>query len=273
MSTLEDARDWIAEWAPDRLPEVVTALGLVVLGYLVGRLLARLTRRFLAAFSERLIGVVGRRAGTPAEHRRLEEASLTVTGRIVFWVVFLLFLAAATSVVGSSVVDSWLDALALYLPRVLGAAAVLLLGVIAGHILRVIVLSAGTRAGRAYARPLAKAAQVSVVLVAAVVAIEELGIQTTFLVVLTAIILAAVLGAAALAFGLGARDTVADLVAGHYLSRSYRVGHVVRVGALEGRIVDILPTAVILHTSDGRALVPARRFTAEVSILVLGEDG
>jgi small-conductance mechanosensitive channel len=272
MGTWEDIRDRITEWAPDHVPDVITALVLVVVGYLVGRLLGRFTTRFLGAFSERIIGVVGRRTAAPAEHLRVEKAAASATGRIVFWVVFFLFLAAATSVVGSSVVDNWLDALALYLPRVLGAAAVLLLGVVSGHILRVVVLSAGTRAGRAYARPLAKTAQAAVVLVAAVVAIEGLGIETTFLVVLTAVGLAAVLGAVALAFGLGARDTVGDLVACHYLSRSYRVGHVIRVGTLEGRIVDILPTAVVLHTDAGRARVPARRFADEVTVLVAGED-
>lgn len=272
MDTWEDIRDRIVSWAPDHVPDVITALALVLVGYGVGRLLARLTTRFLGSFTERVIGVVGGGSPRTPDQLRAEQAAVTGTGRIVFWVVFFLFLAAATSVVGSSVVESWVDALALYLPRVLGAAAVLLLGVVAGHILRLVVLSASTRAGRAYARPLAKAAQAAVVMVAAVVAIEELGIETTFLVVLTAIGLAAVLGAAALAFGLGARDTVGDLVACHYLSRAYRVGQVVRVGAVEGRILDIGPTAVLLSTDAGRALVPARQFTAEVSILVVGED-
>ena len=269
MKAWNDIRDWIAEWTPDRIPDVVIALVLVVLGYLVGRLLARFTTRFLGSFIERVIG-----SGAPGshDHLRSEKAAVTVTGRIVFWVVFLLFLAAATSVMGSSVVDSWVDALALYLPRVLGAAAVILLGVVAGHLLRVVVLSAGARAGRAYARPLAKASQAAVILIAAVVAIEELGIGTTFLIVLTSIGLAATLGAAALAFGLGARDTVGNLVACHYLSRSYRVGQVIRIGPLEGRILDIGPTAVILHTEDGRALVPARRFSDEVSMLVVGDE-
>ncbi len=170
--------------------------------------------------------------------------------------------------IGVPVVSNWLSSLAAYLPQAFAAAAILLLGLLFGHLLRVVVLSAAAGAGLPYARALAQVAQVAVVLVAAVVAIEELGVEVTFLIVVTATVLAAVLGGAALAFGLGARTDVGNMVACHYLMRTYKVGHVVRIGGHEGRIVAIMPTAVILDTDEGRVHMPASEFSRSPSVLI-----
>jgi len=108
---------------------------------------------------------------------------------------------------------------------------------------------------------------------AATVAIDQLGIEITFLVVVAAIVLGATLGAVGLAFGLGARESVSNLLACHYLAKWYRVGHVVRVGEHEGRIVEILPSAVVLQTGDGRLYLPARQFADQPSLLVRDGEG
>jgi hypothetical protein len=169
-------------------------------------------------------------------------------------------------------VSTWLQTLAGYLPRVLAATAIMLLGVLFGHLVRVAVSAAAARSRMAQARALGRAAQLALLGLAAVVAIEELGIQVTFLVVVAAIVLGAVLGGAALAFGLGARDSVRNLMACHYLSKWYRVGHVVRIGEHRGRIAAVLPAAVILHTETGRVHIPAHEFMDKASLLV-GDEG
>jgi RNase P/RNase MRP subunit p29 len=42
----------------------------------------------------------------------------------------------------------------------------------------------------------------------------------------------------------------------------------VRVGGFEGRIVDITPTAVVIATADGQAVVPAKEFSERASLLL-----
>ena len=41
-----------------------------------------------------------------------------------------------------------------------------------------------------------------------------------------------------------------------------------RIGTIEGTIVQTTPTAVFLDTPQGRILVPAKQFSEEVSMLV-----
>src|SRR5690606_11937338 len=115
-------------------------------------------------------------------------AGSEVSGRVAFWLVFTLFLGAGTTVLGFPVLSSWMGGLAAYLPRVLASVAILLLGVLSGLFIRAIVMTATEASGLALASSLARAAQIGVVALAAAMAIEELGIEVTFLLVVAAVL-------------------------------------------------------------------------------------
>lgn len=276
MTWLEGQLERVSAWTEANVPTAVLAIAVILLGYLVALVARSLATRLLRRWSTRLVGVVERishRRGVamPLEHAEAESLVVAVANRIVFWLVLALFLAAATSVVGVPVVSTWLAGLAAYLPRVLAAFAVVLLGILAGHVARILVLSAAASGGLSYARALARTVQICIVMIAAVIAIDELGVEITFLIVLGSIAAGAVLGGAALAFGLGARGAVSNLVSCHYLARTYRVGHRIRIEGFEGPIVAIEPTAVVIQTGEGRVSIPARTFGEKPSVLLAGD--
>jgi small-conductance mechanosensitive channel len=72
----------------------------------------------------------------------------------------------------------------------------------------------------------------------------------------------------ALAFGIGSGPVVSNVIASYYVRRMYRAGLNVRIGSIEGRVVEILPTTVALETAAGRVQVPCRKFLDDVSLLV-----
>ena len=112
--------------------------------------------------------------------------------------------------------------------------------------------------------------QVVLLVLGGVTAADLLGIQSTLLTVVVAVSLGALLGGATLAFGLGSSPAVANIIAVFYILKTYRVGQHVRVGDVEGEIVEITQTGVFIAVPEGRMLVPGRRFTDEVSLLVTG---
>jgi small-conductance mechanosensitive channel len=83
-----------------------------------------------------------------------------------------------------------------------------------------------------------------------------------------AILMLSTTGGLAIGFGLGARATVSNLLAIHYLLQNYRVGQRIRIGQIDGRIVQVSSTAVMLDTPDGRTLVPGSRFSESASVLL-----
>jgi len=108
-------------------------------------------------------------------------------------------------------------------------------------------------------------------LVVAVVAIDQVGIDSQLLIVATEILIASVIGGAALAFALGSRTTVGNILALHYLAQVYKVGQRVRLDDLEGEIVELKKTGVVIDSPAGRVFVPAREFSEKRSTLVSGD--
>jgi small-conductance mechanosensitive channel len=81
-------------------------------------------------------------------------------------------------------------------------------------------------------------------------------------------VLGALLFGAALAFGLGAQTAVSNILGSYYLQKTYKEGDMVQMDDMKGVIVKILPTSVIVETSSGQIMIPAKDFIEKKSILV-----
>ena len=253
----------------EHFPNILGSLLLV----LVGWLLARLVRAAIIRLSGRLDGLF--RSQTRDDFLRrlgVERPASTLIGGIVFWLVFLVFFAAATETLGLPVLATWLSGVSYYLPRILASALIILAGLFAANLARDAIAATAGAAGLAYSELLGRAVYVIVLLVAIVTGVDQLGIESRFLTLTIAVVIGALIGGAALAFGLGSRTTVSNIIAAHYLRQIYRVGQTVRIHDIYGRIAEITPTSVILEGPEGRVLVPAKDFSEVASVLITKES-
>lgn len=249
----------------EHLPNILGSVLLI----LVGWLLARALRSTIIRLSGRLDGLVRKQATDDFLKRfGVERPVSNVIGSIVFWLVLLLFFTAATETLGLPVLATWLSGVSYYLPRILVAALIILAGLLAGNLAREAISAAATTAGLNYGQLLGRGVYVIILLIAIVTAVDQLGIESRFLTLTITIVIAALIGGAALAFGLGSRTTVSNIIAAHYLRQVYRVGDDVKIGAVHGKIVEIRPTCVILEGLDSRVLVPAKDFSETASMLI-----
>ena len=201
-----------------------------------------------------------------------EQRTGDVAGSGVYWLVLLSALLIAIDTLGLPIFSRWIGAFAGYLPKVAIAMALVLGGVIAGRLARNAIITTAFRIPPSQARSLGRLVQVSIVVAAFLIAAGQLGLDVSLLTSVFLIVLAAVLGGAALAFGLGARELMADILAMHYAQKSYRVGQVVRVGPHQGRIVRTTRTAVVLESAEGELSVPGRHFVDKPSVLLNQEE-
>jgi small-conductance mechanosensitive channel len=250
------------------LPTLAAGLGLLTLGYVVAwgsrLLVSRLLTAGLSLFT-RHAGV-----GRAIERTHLGPGFVRLLSRLVFWIILALFIAAAVERLELTIAASLVSVFAAFLPRVLVALVIVFGALVAGHLAHSAVNRAATVAGLAQAGLLARAVQAALVFLGVVTAADQLGIQSTLLTVVVATVIGTVLGGATLAFGLGSRVAVSNIVAMFYLLKTYRVGQVVRIGDVEGEIVEITQTGVFIASPAGRVLVPGRRFSEEISTLVTG---
>jgi small-conductance mechanosensitive channel len=102
--------------------------------------------------------------------------------------------------------------------------------------------------------------------------VAGLGVDIALLTAIFSVSLAALLGGFALAFGLGARTAISNIIGSHYLRQTFELGQSVRIGGVEGKIVEFTGNAVILEVPEGRVIVPAKQFGEMTSTLLLARD-
>jgi len=274
-----DYSRWVEGWnealsaatqkVSSHLPNILSALALLLIGWLLAELLRRWTVKLVRLSLERLLRTEAARGAL--ERTGVRRTVPAVIGAAVFWTVIVFAVAAAVEILGLPAVTNLLGRLAYYIPQVVAAILIVFVGYLAGNLTYGAVSTAAASLNVAYANALGRAAQFTILLVAIVIAIDQVGIDSTFLIVTLTIVLATTLGGAALAFGLGCGTAVSNIIACYYLTKAYRIGQKVRIGGLEGRIVEIAPTSVVLQTPDGRVFVPAKKFSEETSVLLTGE--
>jgi small-conductance mechanosensitive channel len=235
------------------IPRLGGALALLVIGIIVARLLARLLRRGLRmagldSTADRLgVADVLERAGLG---RSLAHV-LAVAVRISLTVVVVF---AALSLLGLQFLSRSLNEGVLFLPKLLAALALLLIGVVLAAFVRERVERTATQWDLPI--PLGPVFQGAVLAIFIITAAAQLTISTALLMVLVAILLAAVTAPFAIAFGLGGRDVARSLSAGRYVRAAFTEGQLIRVDDIRGRVERIEPSATVLRTPTETIRVP-----------------
>ena len=253
------------------LPSVLGSIALLVIGWFVARLLRTGARRLAERVLERLSRqrIARMHAIDPrAQESQAYKSAPIVIGAIVYFTVLLFFVAAAIEALGLPAISNVLSLVTAYLPRVLAAALIVFVGLWIGDFVNSLLQSASGAIDVAYAPAIGRSLQVLIGIVFLIIAVGQLGIDSSVLVITLAIVFASTFGAAALAFGLGARTTVSNIIAARYVRRQYQAGDTIHIGELQGRVVEITDTAVMLESAEGNIMVPAVRFAEDASLLV-----
>jgi len=256
----------VGQWFADNQARLVAALVLLAAGVLLAMLLRALAVRLMRAIER---AVPGRAFRTSFAGLVRERPISDIVGTVVFWAVLLFFIATATNALGLPLLSAAVARVSVFVPRVFAAVLIVVAGLVIGNLARGAVTAAATGAGTAFAPALGQIVRLSIVTAAVLIAVAELGVDITLLTAVFSVAFAALLGGFALAFGLGARTAISNIIGSHYLRQTYELGQMVRVGGIEGTIAALTPTAVILEVPGGRMVVPAKQFDEMPSMLLI----
>jgi small-conductance mechanosensitive channel len=265
---LDQLRDRLAELGlrlSEFVPNLVTALFVMLAGWVLASLLKVLINRIGTSVVTRTsrIDFIGR----GLDHG-VGRALPRIMAAVAYWVLLLVFAGVAVEQLGLEMVTQLFARFTQYLPNVIIAAIVIAAGIVLGSGARAAVTSAAATAGVGNAATLGRLVQISVIAATALVAADQIGVESTLLIVVFAITVGTSMGGIALAFGIGSGTIVSNIIASHSVRKMYRPGQSVRIGSTEGRIIEIGTTSIAIDTADGSVHVPAELFSKEVSVLL-----
>ena len=250
------------------LPNLIGALFVLLIGWGIARLGRAMVSKFAATLNRLL---AGRLTSNRWIHLRLSQSATSIIGDIIFWLLMLVALTAAARTAKVDFFAIWLDRMLGYLPGILAGLLIAFVGYLASLIIRDIVSVAFSGSGVEQSRFLGLAAQTFVVILAVIVGLEQAGIDVAFLTTILGIVVGAVAAAFSLAFGFGARDFVSNLIGAYHLQRVIRPGQQVRIGDIEGEVLELTSTGVVLATAGGRVMAPGKVYNEHAISLLIPE--
>lgn len=191
------------------IPDVLAALVVLLIGVIVAAVLKSAVVRLLGAVK---LGKVSQRLGVnrvfPGEYNVVE-----LVGDLVKWFFIIVFLLQALTIVHLEQVNEVVSDLLGYVPNVLTAAVVVFVGFVVADLVARLVKDAARVVGSNAANILSEISKYSILVLVTFTALAQLGVNTVFLDRLFTAIVAMLALAGGLAFGLGGRDTAADVLA------------------------------------------------------------
>lgn len=136
-----------------------------------------------------------------------------LVGVICYWLALLITFMVAINAIGITIAADLLREVILYIPNVIAALFILILGMFVSTILKNIVQTAASNAGLSQGKLLAQIVETVVILFAVLIGLEQLNIGIVITQMTISIILASVGLGLALAFGLGCKDIAGKYVA------------------------------------------------------------
>ena len=229
--------------------EWIWAVVAIVGGFIVGGIASRIARQ-----------LVEKRKGKAAD---LAPAAASLT----FSLIFVIGLLVALGFVQPDSLDKLRDDTIDYLPRVLSALIVVILGGVVGTIASTAAReSVGRTMGRLGER-IPQAIKGLITIFATILAAAQLGINTTIINILVASLVAGLALAFALIIGFGSWPVATEIASGRALRQLIAPGDHIESGSVSGTVVAVHPTAVELTTDGSVTLVPNTEL-AEASLIV-----
>jgi mechanosensitive ion channel-like protein len=210
----------VTNWGDAILTSLANALNLVftfipkLLGFLVilivGLIIASLVSKLVTSLLRRLgFDNLANRIGLTRFQQRMNVTldPAGVLGKIVYWFILLIFLIPATDSLGLPAVSNILNQLVAYIPNVFVAILVLFLGTLAATFVADLVRGATASANIGNPNVFAAIARWAIIGFASLIALEQLQIAPALINELFAAVVGAAAIAFGLAFGLGGQDT------------------------------------------------------------------
>lgn len=193
------------------LPKLLALLSFILLGVIVGLAIKAVLQRLLKAVR---LDVLSERWGLQAALAKagFKQPLSQVVGRLAFWTVFVLFVFMGVDAVDLPATAGLMGQILGFLPSVVAAGLLILVGVLLGNFFAEAILIATVNAQIQEARFIANLVRWGIFLLTAAMVLTQLGIAKEIVVAAFSILFGGVVLALSIAVGLGGRNIARDML-------------------------------------------------------------
>ena len=252
------------------IPRLIGGIVFIIIGFIIAKFLAKFIK---AAIIKLGIDKLGEKIADIEliAKSNFEFKISVVLSKIVYYFILLIFVVAATDIIGMPAISELFNDILNWIPNLLVALVILVLGLLFSELIRKAVHTACESLGIPSARMISLLAFYFLFINIVISALSQAKIDTSFISSNISILIGATAFAFAIGYGLAAKNVVANFLASYYTQDKFQIGDRIRINDTEGVITEIDRSTITL-SGDGRTvLIPLNILASEkVEILQRG---
>lgn len=241
---------------------ILGALAVLLIGWLVANLLSKVVRKLLKGIG------IDRLAERLNEIEIIHKSNLKIVpsvllSKILYYLLFFVFIIAATDVLGMDAVTLLMGNLLNYIPKLLSALLVFVVGVLVADFLKKIVLTTCQSLGIPAAGTIANVVFYFLFLNVVMITLSQAGIDTDFIQDNISILLAGAVLAFAIGYGFASRPIVANFLSSFYNKEKVKLGDIIGIDGMKGRVIEVDNNSFTLQSEDRKIVIPLSKLSSE----------
>lgn len=240
------------------LPNFLKAIGLILLGWILAKIISGVLKKMLKAIkidhlAEKIndIDIIG--------NSNLKLVPSAFLSKLVYYFIIFVFLIAATEALHIEAITKLMTDTLSYIPVLLSALFVFIIGLFLADSLKKMVFSACTSLNIPAAGLISNLLFYFVFVNILVVSLTQAKINTEFIQNNISIILAGIVLAFSIGYGLATRDLAASFIASIYNKGKINIGDSVIIDDTEGVIVDMDNICITLLSNGNKVVIPLNK--------------
>ena len=246
----------------DVVPKIIGALAIIIFGLIISKILAKFIKTLL-----KKVGV-DKLADKLHEIDIISKANVKISfseiiSKIVYYFLVLIFITAGTDVLGMDAISTLFTDLLQFIPKLLVALIILVIGIIVSEALRKIIFTTCKSLGIPSSNLISSFVFYFMIVNILIVALTQASIDTDFLSSNISIIIGGIVAAFSIGYGFASKDIVANFLASYYSKDKFNVGDRITVDGLSGEIVDIDRSSITLSADGKKIIIPMQKMINE----------
>ncbi|MBX7240416.1 MAG: mechanosensitive ion channel [Bacteroidia bacterium] len=246
------------------IPNLIGCLLVFLIGYIIVRIISGILKKLIYR-----PGVV-KSLDKLQDGLGLSRTQVDMSGLILKFIRYFLMLIVmltATDVLGLDILSQLLSQLVQYVPKLLSAILMFVLGIYFSGLIRNVVSTAAKSMGIKAWQMLGNIIFYFLAIAIGVSALGQAGVDTKLITANVSIIIGGIMLGFAIAYGYSARNVLSGILTSFYTRNHFKVGQVVQIEDIKGVIVSLDNMTVTIESGEMNVVFPITKLMTEKIII------
>ncbi len=239
------------------VPNILGALAILILGWLFTKIILIVIRKTLKLVKADKIDDKINEIEI-FEGKKLNFDIIKIITKFVKVIIYLMLAIIVTDILELTMVSEEIRNFVSYLPKLFSALIIFTAGLLFANFVKKVLKSFFESMDFSGSKIISQLVFTLLLVFISITALNQAGIDTEIITNNITLIIAALLLAFAIAFGLGAQKVVGDLLKAFYVRKTYEIGQKIEFNSIKGEVVSVNGISVTIKTTTETLVIPIK---------------